>query len=111
MTRNVGLERPGHNLYLEIGVETGVVGLVLFALAIASEWRTLRRRRWFPLAAGLAATVVALLVADVFEGFLWFKHAWLPFMVIRVFEAAADAEPRPVAAHEEERARPEVASR
>jgi O-antigen ligase len=89
VSRNVGLERPGHNLYLEIAVETGLVGIVLFFLAIGAEWRTIRSARTFPLAAGIAAGVVALLVADVFEGFLWFKHAWLPFVMIRVFEAAA----------------------
>lgn len=104
ITRNVGLSRPGHNLYLEIGVETGVVGLLLFGLAIVAEWRTLRIRRAAPVAAGLAGAIVALLVADVFEGFLWFKHTWLPFVLIRVFEAATDAEAarteRPSAARE-----------
>ncbi len=92
VTRNVGTVRPAHDLYLEIGVETGVLGLALFALAIWAEWRTIRLRGSFPVAAGLAAALIGFLLADVFEGFLWFKHAWLPFMLIRLLEAAADGE-------------------
>ncbi len=90
VTRNVGASRPGHNLYLEIAVETGLLGIVLFWMAIGSEFRAIARRRASWLAPALAAAIVAILVADIFEGFLWFKHAWLPFTVIRVFESAAD---------------------
>ena len=92
VTRNVGLSRPGHNLYLEIAVETGLVGMLLFWTAVGTEFRTIARRRTAWLAPALAAAVVAILVADIFEGFLWFKHAWLPFTLIRVFERAADHE-------------------
>jgi O-antigen ligase len=90
VTRNVGLSRPAHNLYLEIAVETGLVGMLLFWVAVGTEFRTIARRRAGWLAPALAAAVVAILVADVFEGFLWFKHAWLPFILIRMFEHAAD---------------------
>jgi O-antigen ligase len=88
--RNVGLGRPGHNLYLEIAVELGLVGMVVFWAAVGTELRTVSRRRVAWLAPAMAAAVVAILVADIFEGFLWFKHAWLPFTLIRVFEQAAD---------------------
>jgi putative inorganic carbon (HCO3(-)) transporter len=91
VTRNVGFERPGHNLYLEVAVETGVVGIVLFFLAVASEWRALSSRRTWLLAPALAAAILAILLADVFEAFLWFKHGWLPFVLIRVLEGAPDA--------------------
>jgi O-antigen ligase len=93
VTRNVGNVRPAHDLYLDIAVETGVVGLALFFLAICAEWRTVRLLGSYPIAAGLAAALIGFLLADVFEAFLWFKHAWLPFMLIRVLEAAADSEP------------------
>jgi O-antigen ligase len=92
VTRNVGLNRPGHNLYLEIAVETGLVGMLLFWAAVGLEFRTIVRRRTAWLAPVLTATIVAILVADIFEGFLWFKHAWLPFMLVRVFERASDGE-------------------
>lgn len=79
--RNVGLDRPGHNLYLSIAVEIGLVGLGLFLLTVVAEWVALKAT---PLAAALGAAVVALLVADAFEGFLWFKYFWLPFVLVRI---------------------------
>jgi O-antigen ligase len=82
LTKNVGLDRPGHNLYLSVAVETGVLGLTLFGLAIVAEWRSLKRTG--DMAPVLAAALISLLVADVFEGFLWFKYFWLPFIVIRI---------------------------
>jgi O-Antigen ligase len=91
LTKNVGLDRPGHNLYLTVAVETGVVGFTLFTLAILAEWMALRRTS--DMAPALAAAVLALLIADVFEGFLWFKFFWLPFIVIRVAQGSAGGEP------------------
>jgi len=85
--RNVGLYRPGHDLYLELAVETGVVGLALLGLAVLAEWMALRRVG--TLAAALGAALVALLVVDAFESFIWFKYFWLLFMVIRLAEAAS----------------------
>jgi O-antigen ligase len=92
-TRNVGGERPAHNVYLEMAVELGVVGLVLFAVAVSLEWWTVRRFRDVVLAPAVAAAVVGVLVTDVFEGFLWLKHAWLPFVVLRVIENASAPSP------------------
>lgn len=84
--RNVGLERPGHNLYLEVVVETGVVGLTLLAVALIAEWMAMRTTG--RAAPALAAVLVALLVVDMFEGFIWFKYFWLPFILIRIAEEA-----------------------
>jgi O-antigen ligase len=84
--RNVGLERPGHGLYLEQAVETGLVGLALLGLALSAEWMALRRAG--RIAPALAAALIALLVVDAFESFIWFKYFWLLFMVIRVAEGA-----------------------
>jgi O-antigen ligase len=85
--RNVGLARPGHNLYFEIAVETGFVGLTLLLFALASEWLALRSTGH--LAPALGAALVALLVVDAFESFIWFKYFWLLFMVIRLAEGHA----------------------
>lgn len=85
--RNVGLDRPGHNLYIQIAVETGFVGLALLGLAFACEWMALRSAG--TLAPALAAGLVALLVVDAFESFIWFKYFWLLFMVIRLAERAS----------------------
>jgi O-antigen ligase len=85
--RNVGLARPGHNLYVEVAVETGFVGLTLLGLAFASEWIALRSTGNF--APSLAAALVALLVVDAFESFIWFKYFWLLFIVVRLAEGAS----------------------
>jgi O-antigen ligase len=82
--RNVGLDRPGHNLYIQVAVETGFVGLALLGFAFASEWMALRSTG--DLAPALAAALVALLVVDAFESFIWFKYFWLLFIVIRLAE-------------------------
>jgi O-antigen ligase len=92
VTRNVGVSRPGHNLYLETLVEMGVVGFTLFWIAIGSEFRSLRARR-YEITAAIVAAIVAILLADFFEAFLWFKHAWLPFMMVRLVEGVYAAEP------------------
>jgi O-antigen ligase len=85
--RNVGLDRPGHNLYIQVSVETGLVGLTLLGFALITEWRALRSTGG--LAAALAASLVALLVVDGFESFLWFKYFWLFFLFIRLAERAS----------------------
>jgi O-antigen ligase len=87
--RNVGLDRPGHNLYIQVAVETGFVGLTLLGFALVTEWRALRSTG--SLAPALAASLVALLVVDGFESFLWFKYFWLFFLFIRLAERASFA--------------------
>jgi hypothetical protein len=71
----------------------GVVGFALFCIAIGSEFRSLRARRSYEISAALMAAIVAILLADFFEAFLWFKHAWLPFMMVRLVEGVYAAEP------------------
>jgi O-antigen ligase len=90
--RNVGLARPGHNLYIEVSVETGFIGLTLLGIAFAAEWRALRSTG--SLAPALAASLVALLVVDGFESFLWFKYFWLLFIFIRLAERASSPHER-----------------
>jgi O-antigen ligase len=82
--RNVGLDRPGHNLYVQVAVEAGLVGLALLGFAFASEWTAVRSTG--DLAPALAAALLALLVVDAFESFIWFKYFWLLFIVIRLAE-------------------------
>jgi O-antigen ligase len=89
VSRNVGVQRPAHNMYLDIGVESGIVGFALFGVALTAEFRVLRRNQRRLLTPALGAAIVGLLVAHFFEGFLWFKHAWLPFVVIRILEATS----------------------
>lgn len=55
-----------HNLYLMIGVQTGIVGLIAFALFVAAIWRSFRQglRRETGI---VAAAFLAFLVHEMFE--------------------------------------------
>lgn len=69
-----GLRSPAsaHNLYLDVGVETGLGGLAalagFFAVALAIFWRT----RAEALSLGFAGGLAAFLVHSLFENLLWF---------------------------------------
>jgi O-antigen ligase len=86
--KNVGSDRPAHNVYLELAVETGFVGLSLFALALVMEWRLLRSTAMRMLAPSVGTAMVALLLANIFEGQIWFKYFWIVFVLLRVAEGA-----------------------
>jgi O-antigen ligase len=89
--KNVGQDRPAHNVYLELAVETGFLGLTLFGLALLAEWRTLRTREMKGVSPSVSAALIALLTTNVFEGQIWFKYFWILFVLIRVAEGAAAA--------------------
>jgi O-antigen ligase len=88
---NVGTRQAGkqaHNLYLAIAVETGLVGLTLFGLAVWGEWRASTKDGLKMLAPSLPAMIAALLVVNFFLSAIWFKYFWLVFVFIRVAEGA-----------------------
>lgn len=89
---NIGLARPAHNTYLQLVVETGIVGLALFIVALLVEWRSLTVPQVVALAPSLKATMAAILVAEFFLTAVWFKFFWLVFIVARATERAAGAE-------------------
>jgi O-antigen ligase len=97
---NVGLDRPAHNVYLSLAVETGIVGITLFALALLLEYISLRRPSLQRIAPGLGGAVVAIVVAEIFLSAIWFKYFWLVFLLIRVAEgvAARQSDPRSIVA-------------
>lgn len=76
-----------HNLYLQVGAETGLLGLALFLAFFAVTLRKLYvcekrfeamgRRDWQYLAASLQASLVAFLVAGVFLHALQQKIFWI----------------------------------
>lgn len=81
MRRGVPLELDAHNLYLQLGVELGVVGVVLFAIAFLSLFRGLlriERREEDPLPpSSLRAALIGFLVSAFFSGFIRVKLFWL----------------------------------
>lgn len=89
--RNVGLDRPAHNVYLELAVETGFVGVTLFLLALIAEFASLRSKAIQRVAPSLTVAVFVLLFANIFEGQIWFKYFWIVFVLIRVSEGSVYA--------------------
>ena len=86
------LGEPPHNLLLGVGVELGILGVVLLLAGLATTVMPLRRlpklRRGPPLAA-----ITGLLVANIFLANLHFKYFWLALMYA-AFEAAAIGDER-----------------
>ena len=78
-----GYSRAAHNIYLEIAVELGIVGLTLFVTAVWLHIRKLHRPRSFfwahpePMAIACAAMVAGMLVSAFFVGLLWIKSFWM----------------------------------
>ena len=81
MRRGIPLDLDAHNLYLQLGVELGVVGVVLFAVAFLTLFRALlrtERRAEDPLPPlSLQAALVGLLIGASFAGPLRVKLFWL----------------------------------
>ena len=99
----VGYGRGAHNIYLETGVEFGILGCVLLIGAIVANFRLVGRLR--SAAHKVPARMVALeaacwgmLVAGCFEAIVWDKSFWLTWMMllmaIRLPEVAASATAR-----------------
>ncbi len=88
--KNVGANRPAHNIYLEMAVDAGVPGLTLLLLALIAEWMALGRRAVRDVAPALKGVVVAILIANIFLSAIWFKYFFLVFVLLRVAEGAAE---------------------
>src|SRR5208337_4727635 len=73
----VGLNRPAHNIYLQIAVESGVIGFLLFVLVVASHLRYASQRESSTMGAARfrliasEAAACGMLVASFFLGLLW----------------------------------------
>ena len=86
--------RPAHSIYIDMGIEAGVLGVTLLGLALLAEWRSMRQRRVLWVSPSLGAVFIGLLVANVFLSTLWFKYFWLVPIVARLCEGVALAPAR-----------------
>jgi O-antigen ligase len=66
-----GYSRAAHNIFLQIGVELGISGLVLFCLCVVSALKRVRSSR-----AGIAA-ILGVLAASFFLGTLELSFFWV----------------------------------
>jgi len=81
-----GFGRDAHNIYLEAGVELGILGFFLMGAALISHLRAVRqpRRGTDTLSINLLAlecTCWATLLLGLFGGNLWAKSSWLTWML------------------------------
>ena len=87
-----------HNTYLEIAVETGLVGFGLLMTAVVSQLRAAsRRRKSVPksvgsVIAGYEAACYAILVAAFFIGVIWDKWFWMAWILLAVAVRTASTE-------------------
>lgn len=87
-----------HNIFLNVAAETGVLGLaafaVLVAIALRSAWRRWRQAPAVSEARGLAAAVLAGLVAflsiQLFEGTVMFAHLTVGLFVLLALGASGE---------------------
>ncbi len=99
-TRFAGLNRSPHNIFLQIAVESGIIGLLLFGWAIVSHSRIAARRdalstgapRFRLIACESAAW--GMLVASFFLGMLWTKAFWIIWVLLVVCSRVPRVEPR-----------------
>lgn len=80
-----GYDRASHNMYLQVGVELGIVGVVLLALVLYTHFRQFWQVRsaegnWPASIVALEAASWALLAFGLFGDLLWEKGFWLVLM-------------------------------
>jgi putative inorganic carbon (hco3(-)) transporter len=93
-THFAGLNREPHNTFLEVAVESGLIGLLLFILVIVSHFRQAWQRE--ALASGTErfrliaceGAAWAMLVASFFLHLLWFKEFWVAWMMLAICSRA-----------------------
>lgn len=104
----VGLNRAAHNIYLEIAVESGFIGILLFGWAIISHWRCASRRDRLSTGAqrfrliACEAAALGMLVASFFLGALWTKAFWIVWVLLALCSRAprVDLLPIPVTSND-----------
>jgi len=82
----VGYGRGAHDIYLEVGVELGIVGVLLMFAAFVSHFKALRALRAGREPVSLKALALecacwATLVNGIFDGGVWYKSFWLTWML------------------------------
>ncbi|HTC95939.1 MAG TPA: O-antigen ligase family protein [Terriglobales bacterium] len=93
-THFAGLNREPHNTFLEVAVESGVIGLLLFILVIASHLRQAWQREALVSGAERVRLVACesaawgMLVASFFLHLLWFKEYWVIWMMLAICSRA-----------------------
>lgn len=89
-----GLNRAPHNIFLQIAVESGIIGVFLFGWPILSHARCATRRDALSTGAdrfrliACEAAACGMLVASFFLGTLWTKAFWSVWVLLAVCSRA-----------------------
>ena len=86
-SRFEGYQRDAHNIFLAVTSELGIIGLLLFLAAIASEFRAAARTRltsggFSPILAGSEAACWGMLAASLFANTLFYKTFWFSWIML-----------------------------
>lgn len=83
-----GFSRPAHNVYLQVSVELGIVGICLLLAAVLSQlralWRAISSARLahhYAVLVGCEALIWSMLAAAFFLGLLWEKAFWMVWIL------------------------------
>jgi len=107
----MGFDRDSHNIYLQMGVDFGLVGILLFFLAV---WKQFRRRplrtsspQLFPMQVACESACWAGLAAGFFGNILWTKTFWFSWILLAAltdlrFRSESDSAAAGVTAREAE---------
>jgi len=85
--------RNAHNIIATVGVELGVIGLILVFFVWFSQFIVLRHvssdHPMYGLRVSVEAATLGLVVAAMFLDLLYFKYAWLVFMAAALIRSAS----------------------
>lgn len=89
-----GWTRASHNIYLQALVELGAIGLIILVVALAAQFRSVRRivaddGPWQTYRLLAEAATVALIVASFFIDLTDYKYLWLLFCFMAMLRNAA----------------------
>lgn len=78
--------RASHNIFLEVAVELGIVGMILFVWTLWKFYLLIKSRLAATRAGNvmLKSALIAMLLSSFFENILWTKSFWLLLMLISV---------------------------
>ncbi len=98
-----GLSRPAHNIFLQISVESGIIGFLLFVFVIGFHLRCASKRCALSTGAprfrliACEAAACGVLVASFFLGLLWTKAFWIVWALLMVCSRAPRVDSLPIA--------------
>lgn len=109
-TQYVGLNRGAHNVFLQVAVESGTIGFLLFIFVIGFHFKYAIQRDSASTAivrfrlVACEAAFCGMLVASFFLGLLWTKAFWISWTLLAICSRVARVDPLPAMPYSNEAA-------